>query len=70
MMKIAAFDFFDTNDAVNAALNLEPISPVSENFNRLGFESQYFINNLGTLFIWPVIMIFLFVFFLILNRYT
>ena len=44
-MTIAAFDLVEIGDWVNEALDIEETEPLSENLNRLGFESLYFINN-------------------------
>ena len=54
VMTIAAFDLYEIGDDTNYILDLEPIEPVNENFNKLGFETKYFINNMGTLMIWPL----------------
>jgi len=61
LMSITAFEVFEIGDVVNAILSLEKTDPVNENYNALGFESVYFINNMGTLFIvfliYPVMML-------------
>ena len=48
LSKIAAFDFFEIGDHVNRFLDLQPTEPVNEKYESIGFESLYFINNLGT----------------------
>ena len=63
MMTIAAFDIYEIGDDVNNILDLEPTEPVNNNFNRLGLESRYFINNVGTLMLWPLIILFLLIFY-------
>jgi len=60
-MGIAAFDFFETNEIVNSLLNLEDTDAINENYEALGFESTYFINNMGSMFIifimYPVLIL-------------
>jgi len=51
LMSIAAFELFEIGEYNNSLLGLEATSPVNENYNAVGFESVYFINNMGTLFI-------------------
>ena len=51
LMQIAAFDVIETDELINDILRLPPTDPVNEQFMALGFESVYFINNLGSLFI-------------------
>jgi len=61
LMSITAFEVFEIGDIVNALLALEPTSPINDNYNTLGFESVYYINNMGTLFlmflIYPIMML-------------
>ena len=42
-------------------LNIEPTEPFNDNFNELGFESRYMLNNLGTMVVfyilYPLLMI-------------
>jgi len=49
LMSIAAFDFFEVGPYLDKLLNLEPSDPVNGNFEAVGFESVYFLHNLGTL---------------------
>jgi len=49
LMKIAAFEMFEIGDTVNELLSLEPTGAVNDNYETLGFESTYFINNVGTM---------------------
>jgi len=51
MMKIAAFDYFDTSPYLDKMLGLKPTTAQSTNFEALGFESLYVLHNLGTLFL-------------------
>ena len=56
IFQIAAFDFYDLNDIINSLLQIEPTEPFNENFEDIGFESRYIINNMGT-------MIFFYIFY-------
>jgi len=49
MMKIAMFDYIDTGPYVDALLDQKSVIPDDPNLEILGFESIYFLNNLGTL---------------------
>ena len=49
IFQIAAFEVYETGDAVNAGLGLPEKPGLSPNFEELGFESIYFINNMGTM---------------------
>ena len=46
---IAAFDYFETSEFIEDLLDLLPRDPINEKFESTGFESVYFMNNLGTL---------------------
>ena len=48
-MQIAAFDIVEIGEPLDKMLNLEPTEPINENFEAVGFESIYFLNNMGTL---------------------
>jgi hypothetical protein len=41
----------DTNPLINQILKLNSTEPLNENFNAIGFESMYFLNNMGSLLI-------------------
>ena len=60
---IAAFDFFEIGDPYNEWFGMEPTAPLNANFEAIGFESLYFIHNLGTLFLTllliPLILVFI-----------
>jgi len=49
MMKIAAFEIIDTKPYLDGMFGLEPSEPLNSNFEAIGFESRYFIHNMGTL---------------------
>jgi hypothetical protein len=50
-MKIAAFDIINTADYLDNWLDQENTSGLNENFDKLGFDSMYFMNNMGTMFL-------------------
>ena len=47
-MAIAAFDIIETGEVLGEILDLVPEPPVNENFEAIGFESVYFLDNLGS----------------------
>lgn len=49
IMQVAAFDFYDITDIVHNSFSLEPTEPIDQNFESIGFESLYFLINLGTM---------------------
>jgi len=51
LMKIVAFDYLEIGDWINEALDLEPTEAVNSNYDAVGLESLYFINNMGSLFL-------------------
>ena len=58
LMEISAFELFEIGDTLNYLMNLEPTEPFNRNFERVGLESIYLLNNLGTLnffyFAWTI----------------
>ena len=48
-MQIAAFDIIEISDTLDTILSVEPTEPINENFETVGFESIYLLNNMGTL---------------------
>ena len=49
IMEIAAFEIFEIGEPLDKLLDLEPTGPFNRNFDSVGLESIYLINNLGTL---------------------
>jgi len=49
VLQIASFDIIDVDWYYRKLFRLPPTEPVNINFNMLGFESTYYISNLGTL---------------------
>jgi len=57
MMKIAMFDYIDTGPYVDSLLGQKSVLPDDPNLEILGFESIYFLNNLGTLALFYVVYV-------------
>jgi len=49
LQAIAAFELFDTNPFLDRYFGLAPSDPLNSSFEAVGFESAYFLHNLGTL---------------------
>jgi len=49
IFQIAAFDFYDTGDMLHSLLQIEETEPFNDNFEDLGFQSLYILNNMGTM---------------------
>ena len=47
-MQIAAFEVMDMDDSYTR-LSGETTDPLSDNFGVIGFNSMYFVNNMGTM---------------------
>ena len=48
LTNIAAFDIFDISEYLDDVLELSPTGPASAQLETVGFESLYFMHNLGT----------------------
>ena len=77
MIKIATFDFLSEfeemgYDVLGYFLELPDESSVGENFIEVGYESIYFVRNLGTLFfvIFGYIAIFIFIGLLFVLKFS
>ena len=57
VMAIASFDFFDFSDAIHYVFGIDATEVIDINFEQLGFESQYFLVNLGTMALFYLIYI-------------
>ena len=61
-MEIAAFDIIEIGEPLDKMLSVEPTDPINQNFEAVGFESIYLLNNMGTLsiayFIWMAAALF------------
>jgi hypothetical protein len=68
-MKIAAFDIIDTEKYLNAILKLNSTDPLNENFDKLGFNSMRFLNNLGSMLLGFIIYFLLIVLLYILGPF-
>lgn len=49
IMSIAAFDFYDFSDVIHDNFQISPTDPIDTNFETIGFESSYFLINMGTM---------------------
>ena len=49
LMQVAAFEFFDTDDWYFKLLLGRTSDAISSNFSVIGFDSGWFINNMGSL---------------------
>ena len=48
LASISTIDFVETNEMMTRIFDLPPVNPINTKFETLGFETGYFINNLGT----------------------
>jgi len=51
LLQIVAFDMVPTDDPYDAIFGFETSKPVSLNFELIGYESVYFIRNMGSMFL-------------------
>ena len=77
LTKIAAFDVFEIGDYVDELLDLDPendaADPVNTDYESLGFETKWFIHNIGSFFIYQLfcfVCVILFLFVAALNMTT
>ena len=49
--KVASFDLINIDPLINKVLNLNETEPINANFEALGFQSMFFLNNMGSLII-------------------
>ena len=58
IFQIAAFDVYETNDMLNDILGIPPTEPYDE---RIGLDSRYYLNNMGTMLLfylaYPVLIL-------------
>ena len=52
--EVAAFDFYETGELWEEYLKIDSTEPYNANFEELGMESTYILNNLGTLILFYV----------------
>lgn len=61
LMQIAAFDIIPTDNLFNFLFDVEPPEPLNSNFEVVGFETLYFLHNLGSLcfpiFAFPILVV-------------
>jgi len=71
LLNIAAFDVFPTDDIFDWFFIFKPSEPVTARFGALGYETKYFVKNMGTAFIIGVvfaILLILTLFLYVLNK--
>ena len=56
LLNIASFDFLPTDDIFDWFFVFKSSEPVTEKFGALGYETNYFVKNMGTVFIVGVIL--------------
>jgi len=59
IFQIAAFDIYDLGDIIDSLLDLEETDPLTESFEKIGFESRGFLHNMGTMIFFYVLYPFL-----------
>jgi len=57
LLKIAAFDPLPTDDFFDAAWNFPHSEPIGAQFGALGYETKYFAKNMGTPYLFSLIML-------------
>lgn len=55
IMSIASFDFFDTDEVVHNWFSIMPTGAVEVKYQLIGFESEYWIVNAGSIFLFYII---------------
>lgn len=53
-MSIAAFDFYEFGEFIHKNFKISPTDPINTNFESLGFESSYFLINMGSMFLFYI----------------
>jgi len=51
LMTVASFDVLPTDNFYDKVLNTTPTLPLTANFEAVGFESMYFLYNMGSLMV-------------------
>ena len=51
IMTIAAFDYYDFSNRIHALFQVPRTKPINDDFEALGFESEYLIVNMGSLIV-------------------
>ena len=54
LFEIVAFDWFDTAGLYDEIFHFENL-PLTERLGAIGYESQYIIYNLGTIFLFMIV---------------
>ena len=54
IMTIAAFDLYDFSEALHEIFMIPPTGSMSSNFETIGFESSYFLVNMGSMLLFYI----------------
>ena len=57
LQKITAFDALPTDDFYDATWNFPHSEPIGAQFGALGFETKYFVKNMGTSYLLLLIVL-------------
>ena len=66
-MQIAAFEIIEFGDSLDEQLGIPSTKPVNKNFDAIGLDSIYLLNNMGTLSMAYVLLLLLSVFTILLR---
>ena len=66
-MQIAAFEIIEFGDFLDEQLGIPSTKPVNKNFDAIGLDSIYLLNNMGTLSMAYVLLLLLSVFTILLR---
>lgn len=70
IFKIASFDIIEVEPYVNAMLDLNSTEPLTRQFDKLGFQSMFLLNNLGPLGIAFLVYAFLIIVLLVIDPFV
>lgn len=59
LMQVASFNVFPTDELFDWLFNFKPSEPVTARFEALGYETKYFVKNMGVVFLVGVIFVIL-----------
>ena len=66
-MQIAAFEIIEFGDSLDEQLGIPSTKPVNKNFDAIGLDSIYLLNNMGTLSMAYVLLLLLSLFTILLR---
>ena len=68
-MQIAAFEIIQIGDFLDEQLGVPSTQPVNNNFDAIGLDSIYLLNNMGTLSMAYVLLLLLSLFTILLRAF-